>query len=171
MRKIEIGLIMVVCLFLLSSCRLNKIRYDVNEVDYYTIISTDEEVSKYDVYLYNLLIDKHNLTIYKSVEQLEESFTENKLSFNNQNIKDRYNQDFFKNKALVIFYNVDSRGGFEYKFKSLKIDNDKLVLNIIINEPEQSTTVPEPRLFFIEINEKEVKDYNEIVCEIDRNTI
>ncbi len=102
------------------------------------------------------------MIIYKSVNQLEESFNKKELSFGNQDIKNKYNQDYFKNKALVIFYNVDSRSGFEYKFKSLVIDNDKLVLNITVDEGNEGATILSPRLFFIEINQDLVKDYDKI---------
>ncbi|MCM1514122.1 MAG: hypothetical protein NC090_03960 [Anaeroplasma bactoclasticum] len=164
MRKVIIGVIMMIFSLMLAGCRLNKIRFNVNEVDSNAIISSNHED---DEYIHNLLINNQNLIIYKSVEQLEESFIENGLSFNKQDIKDKYNQDFFKKKALVIFYNVDSRCGFNYKFKSLIIDNDKLVLTVTTTSAEQGATILNPRLFFIEINEKAVKDYDKIVCKIN----
>ena len=156
MRKIRIGLVIGIFSFLLVSCNSNKIKFNVTEADSNAIVAQNMED------IQNLLRDNQNLIIYKSVNQLEDSFNKKELSFSNQNIKNKYNQDFFKNKALIIFYNVDSRCGFDYKFKSLVIDNDKLVLNITIDESGDGATVLNPRLFFIEINQDLVKNYDKI---------
>ncbi len=156
MKKIRIGLVIGIFSLLLVGCQSNKIKFSVNEVDSSAIVAPNEED------IPNLLKDNQNLIIYKSVNQLEESFNKKELSFGNQDIKNKYNQDYFKNKALVIFYNVDSRSGFEYKFKSLVIDNDKLVLNITVDEGNEGATILSPRLFFIEINQDLVKDYDKI---------
>lgn len=161
MRKVIIGIIMGVFSFLLVACNTNKIKFNVNELDSSAIVASNEEN------IQDLLRDNQNLIIYKSVNQLEENFNKKELSFSNQDIKNKYDQNFFKNKALVIFYNVDSRCGFKYKFKSLVIDNDKLILNITIDESSEGATVLNPRLFFIEINEKLVKHYDKIVYKIN----
>lgn len=161
MKKIRICLIMGICSLLLVGCHSNKIKFSVNEVDSSAIVAPNEDD------IPNLLKDNQNLIIYKSVNQLEENFNKKELSFGNQDVKNKYNQDYFKNKALVI-YNVDSRSGFEYKFKSLVIDNDKLVLNITINEGNESATVLSPRLFFIEINQDLVKDHDKIEYKLVR---
>lgn len=160
MKKVIIGVVIVILSFFLTACNSKKISFSVNEVSSNTIVSSNSED------IYDLLMDNQSLTIYKNIDQLEGDFAEKELFFNNQDVKNKYNHDFFENKVLIIFYNIDSRGGFKYKFKSLVIKDDELVLSISINKNNEGTTVSNPRLFFIEVDQKLIKDYGKITYKI-----
>lgn len=79
---------------------------------------------------------------------------------------EKYCDDFFEDKSLVLFYSIDSRGGFKYTFQSISITDNELLLNIKINKKDESVTMETPRLFIIEINKNDVNSFDKLKCKI-----
>ena len=79
---------------------------------------------------------------------------------------EKYCDDFFENKSLVLLYSNDSTAGIKYTFQSISVNNDELFLNIKLNKKGERATVNTPRLFIIEINKNDVSSFDKLKCKI-----
>lgn len=166
-KKILLLIIMIMCLLLFgcdsekeyASCEIYGLNCETN--DYYGSISTGEQKNTpvdtntiYDIlgtnkcYFFNEynefinFLDKYYLVI-------------------NDRLKTKYTYDFFINKSLIIYLNVDSSSGYKYKMY-FDIEEDTLELKIdrMINNKKNHQDVEINRLFFIDINKDEITDIN-----------
>lgn len=160
MKKVFLTIIMSIFLTSLISCQSNKVKFKVIEQESYVIIRSNHED------INDSILDGQEITIYKSVKQMQEDLNNKGFIINVDSFSEQYNDEYFEQKALVIFYGYDSRGGLDYNFKSITIDNNELVLNLVIVARGYGADVLVNRLFTIEIKKEDVKEFNKLKCEI-----
>ena len=159
MKKVFLIIIMSIFLTSLISCQ-SKVKFKVIEQKSYVITrSTHENIN-------DSIIDGEEVIIYKTLDQMNEDLNNKGFIINVDSFSEQYNDEYFEQKALVIFYGYDSRGGLDYNFKSITIDNNELVLNLVIVARGYGADVLVNRLFTIEIKKEDVKEFNKLKCEI-----
>ena len=160
MKKVFLTIIMSIFLTSLISCQSNKVKFKVIEQESYVIIRSNHED------INDSILDGQEITIYKSVKQMQEDLNNKGFIINVDSFSEQYNDEYFEQKALVIFYGYDPRTGIDYNFKSITIDNNELVLNLVIEACDEGADVLVNRLFTIEIKKEDIKEFNKLKCEI-----
>ena len=159
MKKVFLIIIMSIFLTSLISCQ-SKVKFKVIEQKSYVITrSTHENIN-------DSIIDGEEVIIYKTLDQMNEDLNNKGFIINDNAFSEKYNDDYFEQKALVIFYGYDPRTGIDYNFKSITINNNELVLNLIIKASGYGADVIVNRLFTIEIKKEDVKEFNKLICKI-----
>lgn len=151
------SLIFVICL---AGCN-DKKSFNVIEKNISSINHSDE---------YLQTLDGEGLIIIKNSNQLHGDINNKGIYINIESIYDEYDDEFFENKYLVVFFNTDSRSGIKYNFKSITTDNDELILNLEMTAVGEGMTVEVERLFFIEIDKDIVEQFDIIKCKIKKIT-
>lgn len=153
-------LLMMFCFMLICvSCQNYDIKFDVFEENPSLIDLADESNI-------NEIKSDDELKIYKNYNQMVNDFTSKGFIIKDDRFLEKYCDDFFNDKSLVLFYSIDSRGGFKYTFQSISITDNELILNIKINKKDESVTMETPRLFIIEINKNDVNSFDKLKCKI-----
>lgn len=159
MKKVFLIIIMSIFLTSLISCQ-SKVKFKVIEQKSYVITrSTHENIN-------DSIIDGEEVIIYKTLDQMNEDLNNKGFIINDNAFSEKYNDDYFEQKALVIFYGYDPRTGIDYNFKSITINNDELVLNLVIDACDEGADVEVNRLFTIEIKKEDIKEFNKLKCKI-----
>ena len=157
MKKVFLTIIMSIILTSLISCQSNKVKFKV--------IEQKPSVIAHEEFSFNTT--EEEVIIYKSVEQMQEDLNKKGFSITDKAFSDKYNDKYFEKKALVIIYGYDSQAGYVYNFKSLTVNNNELVLNVIYKMgDDDGITIPIERLFTIEIMKKDIKEFNKLKCKI-----
>ena len=146
---------MLICV----SCQNYDVKFDVFEENPSLIDLADESNI-------NEIRSDDELKIYKNYNQMVNDFNSKGFIIKDDTFLEKYCDDFFNVKSLVLFYSVDSRGGFKYTFQSISITDNELLLNIKINKKDESVTMETPRLFIIEINKNDVNSFDKLKCKI-----
>lgn len=153
-------LLMMFCFMLICvSCQNYDVKFDVFEENPSLIDLADESNI-------NEIKSDDELKIYKNYNQMVNDFNNKGFIIKDDTFLEKYCDDFFNVKSLVLFYSVDSRGGFKYTFQSISITDNELLLNIKINKKDESVTMETPRLFVIEINKNDVNSFDKLKCKI-----
>lgn len=152
---------LMICCFMLIcvSCQNYDIKFDVFEENPSLIDLADESNI-------NEIRSDDELKIYKNYNQMLNDFNSKGFIIKDDTFLEKYCDDFFDDKSLVLFYSIDSRGGFKYTFQSISITDNELLLNIKINKKDESVTMETPRLFIIEINKNDVNSFDKLKCKI-----
>ncbi len=158
MKNLFMLLIMFCVMLICVSCK-NCIKFDVFEENPSLIDLADESNI-------NEIKSDDELKIYKNYNQMVNDFNNKGFIIKDDRFLEKYCDDFFDVKSLVLFYSVDSRGGFKYTFQSISITDNELLLNIKINKKDESVTMETPRLFIIEINKNDVNSFDKLKCKI-----
>ncbi len=158
MKNLFIMLIMCCCMLICVSCK-NCIKFDVFEENPSLIGLADESNI-------NEIRSDNELKIYKNYNQMVNDFNSKGFIIKDNRFLEKYCDDFFDDKSLVLFYSIDSRGGFKYTFQSISITDNELLLNIKINKKDESVTMETPRLFIIEIDKNDVNSFDKLKCKI-----
>ena len=146
---------MLICV----SCQNYDVKFDVFEENPSLIDLADESNI-------NEIKSDDELKIYKNYNQMLNDFNSKGFIIKDDTFLEKYCNDFFNDKSLVLFYSIDSRGGFKYTFQSISITDNELFLNIKINKKDESVTMETPRLFIIEINKNDVNSFDKLKCKI-----
>lgn len=152
-------LLMMFCFMLICVSCKNCIKFDVFEENPSLIDLADESNI-------NEIRSDNELKIYKNYNQMVNDFNSKGFIIKDNRFLEKYCDDFFDDKSLVLFYSIDSRGGFKYTFQSISITDNELLLNIKINKKDESVTMETPRLFIIEINKNDVNSFDKLKCKI-----
>lgn len=154
-------MLLIMCCFMLIcvSCQNYDVKFDVFEENPSLIDLADESNI-------NEIRSDDELKIYKNYNQMVNDFNSKGFIIKDDTFLEKYCDDFFNVKSLVLFYSVDSRGGFKYTFQSISITDNELLLNIKINKKDESVTMETPRLFIIEINKNDVNSFDKLKCKI-----
>ena len=154
--------LVMMCCFMFSciSCKNNDVKFDAFE-EKSSLISLADESN-----INEMGLDSDELKIYKNYNQMVNDFNNKGFIINDDAFFEKYCDDFFDNKSLVLFYSIDSRGGFKYTFQSISITDNELFLNIKINKKNEGVTVETPRLFIIEIDKEDVNSFDKLKCKI-----
>ena len=151
---------LMICCFMLICVSCKKcIKFDVFEENPSLIDLADESNI-------NEIRSDDELKIYKNYNQMLNDFNSKGFIIKDDTFLEKYCDDFFDDKSLVLFYSIDSRGGFKYTFQSISITDNELLLNIKINKKDESVTMETPRLFIIEINKNDVNSFDKLKCKI-----
>ncbi len=159
MKKIFVMVMMFCFMFLCVSCQNNKVKFDVFE----------EDTSLIGLYVSNMnemQFDGEELKIYKNYSEMIDDLNNKGLAIKDNTFSEKYCDEFFENKSLVLYYSIDSSAGYKYTFKSIKIINNELLLNIEINKEGAHATIETPRLFIIEINKNDINDFEKLKYKI-----
>ena len=146
---------MLICV----SCQNYDVKFDVVEENPSLIDLADESNI-------NEIRSDDELKIYKNYNQMVNDFNSKGFIIKDDTFLEKYCDDFFDDKSLVLFYSIDSREGFKYTFQSISITDNELFLNIKINKKDESVTMETPRLFIIEINKNDVNSFDKLKCKI-----
>lgn len=153
-------LLMMFCFMLICvSCQNYDIKFYVFEENPSLIDLADESNI-------NAIRSDDELKIYKNYNQMVNDFNSKGFIIKDDTFLEKYCDDFFNDKSLVLFYSIDSREGFKYTFQSISITDNELILNIKINKKDESVTMETPRLFIIEINKNDVNSFDKLKCKI-----
>ena len=154
-------MLLIMCCFMLIcvSCQNYDVKFDVFEENPSLIDLADESNI-------NEIKSDDELKIYKNYNQMLNDFNSKGFIIKDDTFLEKYCNDFFNDKSLVLFYSIDSRGGFKYTFQSISITDNELFLNIKINKKDESVTMETPRLFIIEINKNDVNSFDKLKCKI-----
>lgn len=152
-------LLMMFCVMLICVSCKKCIKFDVFEENPSLIDLADESNI-------NEIKSDDELKIYKNYNQMVNDFTSKGFIIKDDRFLEKYCDDFFDVKSLVLFYSIDSREGFKYTFQSISITDNELILNIKINKNGESVTMETPRLFIIEINKNDVNSFDKLKCKI-----
>ena len=154
-------LVMMCCFMLICvSCQNYDVKFDVFEENPSLIGLADESN------INEIISDGDELKIYKNSNQLINDLNSKGLIIKDDAFLEKYCDDLFDNKSLVLYYSIDSKGGFKYTFQSISITDNELFLNIKINKKNEGVTVETPRLFIIEIDKKDVNSFDKVKCKI-----
>lgn len=75
-----------------------------------------------------------------------------------------YNEDFFKNKVLLINYSVNYNAAREPRVEKVIIEDGNLIIKVSLKRGTYHD-IAESWLFLIEVNKTEVKDITNITIE------
>lgn len=148
-------------MFIGVSCKKNNnnVQFDVYEekpslIDFY-----------YEGHETEKRFDGEELKIYKNYSEMVDDLNSKGLTIRDNTFSEKYCDEFFENKSLVLYYSIDARDGFKYTFQSMNITDEGVVLNIEINR-EGFLDVITPRLFIIEMNRNDIDGFNKLKCKI-----
>lgn len=160
MKKLFV-LVMMCCFMLICvSCQNHDVKFDVFEENPSLIGLADGSN------INEIRSDGDELKIYKNFNQLVNDLNNKGFIIKDNTFLEKFCDDFFDNKSLVLYYSIDSRGGFKYTFQSISITDNELFLNIKINKKNEGATVETPRLFIIEIDKNDVNSFDKLKCKI-----
>ena len=122
-------MLLIMCCFMLIcvSCQNYDVKFDVVEENPSLIDLADESNI-------NEIRSDDELKIYKNYNQMVNDFNSKGFIIKDDTFLEKYCDDFFDDKSLVLFYSIDSREGFKYTFQSISITDNELFLNIKINK-------------------------------------
>ena len=159
MKKIFVMVMMFCFMFLCVSCQNNKVKFDVfEEQPYYFGLDFSN--------MNEMQFDGEELKIYKNYSEMIDDLNNKGFNIKENAFSEKYCDEFFENKSLVLYYSIDSSAGYKYTFKSIKIIDNELLLNIEINKEGSHATVLTPRLFIIEINKNDINDFEKLKYKI-----
>ncbi len=159
MKNLFMPLMMCCFMLICVSCQNYDIKFYVFEENPSLIDLADESNI-------NAIRSDDELKIYKNYNQMVNDFNSKGFIIKDDTFLEKYCDDFFNDKSLVLFYSIDSREGFKYTFQSISITDNELILNIKINKKDESVTMETPRLFIIEINKNDVNSFDKLKCKI-----
>ena len=159
MKKLFVIIVMCCFMFTCASCKNDNIKFDVIEEKSSLINLVDESNI-------NEIRSDDELKIYKGYNEMINDLNSRGFIVNNDSFFEKYCDDFFENKSLVLLYSNDSTAGIKYTFQSISVTNNELFLNIKPNKKGERATVNTPRLFIIEINKNDVSAFDKLKCKI-----
>lgn len=159
MKKLFVIIVMCCFMFTFASCKNDNIKFDVIEEKSSFINLVDESNI-------NEIRSDDELKIYKGYNEMINDLNSRGFIVNNDSFFEKYCDDFFENKSLVLLYSNDSTAGIKYTFQSISVTNNELFLNIKLNKKGERATVNTPRLFIIEINKNDVSAFDKLKCKI-----
>ena len=107
-------MITAVCcfMFICASCRNYNVKFDVIEEKSSLINPVDESNV-------NEIQSDDELKIYKGYNEMINDLNSRGFIVNNDSFFEKYCDDFFENKSLVLLYSNDSTAGIKYTFESM----------------------------------------------------
>ena len=159
MKKLFVIIVVCCFMFTFASCKNDNIKFDVIEEKSSLINLVDESNI-------NEIRSDDELKIYKGYNEMINDLNSRGFIINNDSFFEKYCDDFFDNKSLVLLYSNDSTAGIKYTFQSISANGDELFLNIKLNKEGERATVNTPRLFIIEINKNDVNTFDKLKCKI-----
>lgn len=159
MKKLFVIIVVCCFMFTFASCKNDNIKFEVIEEKSSFINLVDESNI-------NEIRSDDELKIYKGYNEMINDLNSRGFIVNNDSFFEKYCDDFFENKSLVLLYSNDSTAGIKYTFQSISVTNNELFLNIKLNKKGERATVNTPRLFIIEINKNDVSAFDKLKCKI-----
>ncbi len=158
----KVFVVAVVCCFmcLCVSCQNNKVKFNAFEEKSY-LLGLENEIKN------EIRFEGGELKIYKNYREMISDFDNKKIVITNDTFFEKYDDDFFNNKSLVLLYVVDPYSGIKYTFKSINITDNELVLNIKTSQKGEHLYALTPRLFIIEIDQKNIKAFDKLKCKFN----
>ena len=160
MKKIIFLLLLLITLIL---CGCNKkIKIQVNE--YSGVIYPKENPSPQNDYksIYDIL-GNSGCYFFENYTELDIFLNENGLLISKK-IESKYSENFFIDKSLIIYFEVDPSPGYKYTFNLNNKENIlRLEINKSIDKKKNYSDVEVGRMFFIDINKEEIVNTTEFV--------
>ena len=112
--------------------------------------------------IYDILGDS-GCYLFKEYNDFNGFLNEHDLLLNKKNMS-KYSQEFFFDKALIIYFRLDSSSGYKYIF-NLHSEKKILRMEIKIFRDKNKDYMDEEicRIFFIDISKEEIVNTNEFV--------
>ena len=165
--KFAFVVLLLLCSFVAKGCYLkSSISINIIREKSTTIATKSDEDWKNRKSINEVMIEK--CFIFDNYNQLIAFLDENDLKIYNEEYMIKYNEDFFEDKSLIIFHNVDPTSGYQYKFDLTRFDK-KVTLTIKICDPPMDSAYLEykvEQLYFLEISKNELIDYDEFDYEL-----
>lgn len=150
-------------MFICASCKNDNIKFEVIEENP-SLISLVDESSANEV-----LFDGDGSKIYKDYDEMFNDFNSSGVIIEDQSFYEKYCADFFDKKSLVLLYSCDPMTGYKYTFESISVIDNELFLNINIDNDGMGLMVVTQRLFIIEINKKDIKEFDKLKYKVKVN--
>lgn len=163
MKKLFVITVMCCFMFICASCKNDNIKFDVIE-EKSSLISMADGSN-----INNILFDDNGLKIYKDYDKMVNDFNSNGVIIGDESFYEKYCVDFFGKKSLAILYSCDPMTGYKYTFKSISVIDNELFLNINIDNDGMGLMVVTQRLFIIEINKKDIKEFDKLKYKVKVN--
>ena len=163
MKKLFVIIVMCCFMFTYASCKNDNIKFDVIE-EKSSLISMADGSN-----INNILFDDNGLKIYKDYDKMVNDFNSNGVIIGDESFYEKYCVDFFGKKSLAILYSCDPMTGYKYTFKSISVIDNELFLNINIDNDGMGLMVVTQRLFIIEINKKDIKEFDKLKYKVKVN--
>ena len=150
-------------MFICASCKNDNIKFEVIEENP-SLISLVDKSSANEV-----LFDGDGSKIYKDYDEMFNDFNSSGVIIEDQSFYEKYCADFFDKKSLVLLYSCDPMTGYKYTFESISVIDNELFLNINIDNDGMGLMVVTQRLFIIEINKKDIKEFDKLKYKVKVN--
>ena len=161
MKKTFYLFFLLICLLLCCGCN-NKVKCEINE--YRGGIYPEEEPSYQNDYksIYDIL-GYSGCYFFENYTEFDDFLSKNGLMIS-EKIESKYSEEFFIDKSLIIYFEVDGSPGYKYTFKLKNKENIlKLEISKSIDERYDYACVEVDRMFFIDINKEEIENTTEFV--------
>ncbi len=163
MKKLFVITVMCCFMFICASCKNDNIKFEVIEENP-SLISLVDKSSANEV-----LFDGDGSKIYKDYDEMFNDFNSSGVIIEDQSFYEKYCADFFDKKSLVLLYSCDPMTGYKYTFESISVIDNELFLNINIDNDGMGLMVVTQRLFIIEINKKDIKEFDKLKYKVKVN--
>ena len=163
MKKLFVIIVMCCFMFICASCKNDNIKFEVIEENP-SLISLVDKSSANEV-----LFDGDGSKIYKDYDEMFNDFNSSGVIIEDQSFYEKYCADFFDKKSLALLYSCDPMTGYKYTFESISVIDNELFLNINIDNDGMGLMVVTQRLFIIEINKKDIKEFDKLKYKVKVN--